>query len=529
MIKKRFKSVINIFLKNTLRLLCLALSFDLVASSSLNIEFKESSVSSFSILKDSFGNGRLTGDELGKIPKADIDLIINPSGEVIPLKQGLIETNSKYWDILFEPGKWYVKDEKISIVLPFALIEKGQNCTHQGLMIIENGIAGYQISSETCIYFQFNSQGQIDIKIKSFNLPNSDEILAEHVSYVSNRMPTKSVADLADMSELFDENIFSQDNFINSEDMTNFGIILDGKHYTGPCLTRGAKFPDCNYIPLPAYSLAKSLIGGVALMRLEKLHPGAKDMPVSDLIPECSHWEGITLYHLLNNTSGRFGRAKARFDEENHIGAFFNLSTTEERLTHVCNRYEQKSKPGVQWVYHTTEFWLLGQAIQRVWEKKVGSKSDFYIDLVIPLWKELKLSPLIEKPHRLEKIPLTGWGLMLRKDDIAKIGDDITSENSILKRYLDEEMLNNAMQKNSSNRGSVAGAKSLRYKNGFWAWNASDTLACDEERWIPFMSGYGGIQVVLLPTNVVYYYFSDSGVFRFAEVVKNLNEHRSIC
>ena len=43
------------------------------------------------------------------------------------------------------------------------------------------------------------------------------------------------------------------------------------------------------------------------------------------------------------------------------------------------------------------------------------------------------------------------------------------------------------------------------------------------------MSGYGGIQVVLLPINVVYYYFSDSGVFRFAEVVKNLNQHQSIC
>ena len=66
-------------------------------------------------------------------------------------------------------------------------------------------------------------------------------------------------------------------------------------------------------------------------------------------------------------------------------------------------------------------------------------------------------------------------------------------------------------------------------KNGFWAWNASDTLDCNKESWIPFMSGYGGIQVVLLPINVVYYYFSDSGVFRFAEVVKNLNQHQSIC
>ena len=73
-----------------------------------------------------------------------------------------------------------MKDKRISIVLPFALIEKGQNCTHQGLLIIENDNAGYQIASETCIYFQFNSQGQVDITIKSIDLPSSDEILSKH-------------------------------------------------------------------------------------------------------------------------------------------------------------------------------------------------------------------------------------------------------------------------------------------------------------------------------------------------------------
>lgn len=523
------KSKINYFFQKTLRLFLIIFSFDVIAFSTLNIDFKESTVSSFSILKDSFGNGRLTGNELGKIPKANIDLIISPNGEVIPRKQGLIETDNKFWNILFEPGKWYLKDKRISIVLPFALIEKGQNCTHQGLLIIENDNAGYQIASETCIYFQFNSQGQVDITIKSIDLPNSDEILAKHTNYVANRMPTKSIVDLALVNEQLKENIFSQDNFINPGDMTSFGVILDNQHYTGPCLTRGARFPDCDYTPLPAYSLTKSLVGGVALMRLERLYPGAKDIAVSDLIPECSHWEGITLYHLLNNTTGRYGKVRSHYDEENHIGAFFNLSTSRERLKHVCNRYKQKSKPGSKWVYHTTEFWLLGQAIQRFWEAKAGANREFYEDLIIPIWRELKLSPLIEKPHRLENIPLTGWGLMLRKDDIAKIGSDITSEKSILRKYLDEEMLNNAMQKNSSNRGSVAGAESLRYKNGFWAWNASDTLDCNKESWIPFMSGYGGIQVVLLPINVVYYYFSDSGVFRFAEVVKNLNQHQSIC
>ncbi|MAE55623.1 MAG: hypothetical protein CMK23_06470, partial [Porticoccaceae bacterium] len=101
------KSKINYFFQKTLRLFLIIFSFDVIASSTLNIDFKESAVSSFSILKDSFGNGRLTGNELGKIPKANIDLIINPNGEVIPRKQGLIETDNKFWNILFEPGKWY--------------------------------------------------------------------------------------------------------------------------------------------------------------------------------------------------------------------------------------------------------------------------------------------------------------------------------------------------------------------------------------------------------------------------------------
>ena len=197
LIIKLSKSKVNYSFQKSLRLFLIIFSFDVIASSTLNIDFKESAVSSFSILKDSFGNGRLTGNELGKIPKVNIDLIISPNGEVIPRKQGLIETDNKFWNILFEPGKWYLREKKISIVLPFALIEKGQNCTHQGLLIIENDNAGYQIASETCIYFQFNSQGQVDITIKSIDLPNSDEILAKHTNYVANRMPTKSIADLA--------------------------------------------------------------------------------------------------------------------------------------------------------------------------------------------------------------------------------------------------------------------------------------------------------------------------------------------
>jgi hypothetical protein len=90
-------------------------------------------------------------------------------------------------------------------------------------------------------------------------------------------------------------------------------------------------------------------------------------------------------------------------------------------------------------------------------------------------------------------------------------------------------MFSKAMQVDPSDRGAVAGSKSLRFKHGFWAWNAASSLGCAKEKWLPFMSGYGGISVVLLPDGDVYYYLSDGGVFRFAEVLQHLNKTHSIC
>ena len=43
------------------------------------------------------------------------------------------------------------------------------------------------------------------------------------------------------------------------------------------------------------------------------------------------------------------------------------------------------------------------------------------------------------------------------------------------------------------------------------------------------MSGYGGISVVFLQKGDAYYYFSDGGVFRYAEVIEHLHTHRPIC
>jgi hypothetical protein len=43
------------------------------------------------------------------------------------------------------------------------------------------------------------------------------------------------------------------------------------------------------------------------------------------------------------------------------------------------------------------------------------------------------------------------------------------------------------------------------------------------------MSGYGGILVALLPNGMIYYYFSDGGVYLSALGIAEANRIRPIC
>ena len=121
--------------------------------------------------------------------------------------------------------------------------------------------------------------------------------------------------------------------------------------------------------------------------------------------------------------------------------------------------------------------------------------------------------------------PFTGWGLTLHADDVAKLARFITSAPPVL----DRKMLDAALQRDPSSPGLRASSDAFRYHNGFWAWNAAATLGCKEPAWIPFMSGYGGIIVALMPNGIVYYYFSDGGTFSWAKAAAEANRIKSFC
>jgi hypothetical protein len=127
--------------------------------------------------------------------------------------------------------------------------------------------------------------------------------------------------------------------------------------------------------------------------------------------------------------------------------------------------------------------------------------------------------------------PFAGYGLTLHADDIVRLGLFLARGDGIVdgKQVLDRGELSAALQRHPADHGVPAHEASLRYNNGFWAYRTDLGGACQEAAWIPFMSGYGGISVVLMQNQSVFYVFSDHGRFEWLKGAIGAHRIHALC
>jgi len=385
-----------------------------------------------------------------------------------------------------------------------------------------------QIGSETCQYLQFNFWAVYPASWQT----KSDLTLPPAAKAP---FPFKDISALSVDYPGFQTDRLAQPEIISPFTMTAYGVVLNGNHYGAACGTRMGPYPFCDDMVIPSYSLAKSLAGGMGLMALEKNFPGVSNALITDYVPECQgkQWRGITFENALDMTTGNYKSSKPHVDEgAAYFVLFFDGKTSAEKTKFSCTEFKRRSKPGKKWVYHTSDTYLAGVAMNGYLKAHGNEKTDYYRDFLGPVWQELGLSPLSADIRRTvgnNPAPFSGYGMYLHRDDIAKIGAALADPNHKIQGYFDNNMLDSALQRTPSDRGLKAGGKDLKYQNGFWAWNAQKSLGCKDPTWLPFFSGYGGITVVMLPGGNMFYYVSDSGVHAFAGPVKALSDITPVC
>lgn len=497
---------------------------------SLNLAF----ASKTSVMTDRFGF-ETTGDASSlTFPIIEIGIVLS-GDRLLPAERGLVTADHPWWDYIMTPGRVWQEpgdQEWTRAGLPFALVEKNANCVHNGLLTFSYKADGsvtraiWQIGSETCQYFQFDAWGVADVDYQPGLVSGDVEIIVRDAQESAARLPIRPINSLSEAYPEIDASVFGSANDVDPASMTAFGLVAEGIHYVGGCETRYSVYPYCDELVIPSYSFAKSLFGGLGLMRLEKLYPGAKNARISDYVPACERvgtWGDVTFEHALDMSSGHYQSVEPDVDEAAAIDQdFFLVASHAEKIELACRQYKRRASPGKTWVYHTSDTYLLGTAMQAFLRARQGEGADIYRDLLVePIWKPLGLSATLDHTRRtLDQTaqPFAGWGLFMQRGDLARLLQFMGAESG----QIDGEdmfapgLLKAALQQAPDDPGLPAAAPPLGYNNGFWSFDVGDFGKCDHAIPVPFMSGFGGLVGVIIPNGTAYYYVSDGGAYAWA-------------
>ncbi len=467
---------------------------------------------------------------LSSFPSSSINLTLTEN-LAIPENRSIIRSMHHFWDIQIGVGKsWLIKKDITRVSLPFTFIEKNANCVHNGVLIFDiqlNEISkGYfQIGGETCLYFKYDFIGEINIEVedKDYN----EKSVNEYKSWKTNQFPIKSITSLGDSSKSF-----GAEKEVKPMFMSVYGYFDGKNHYRGGCSTRWGRYPHCSQMLLPSYSLAKSIYASLALDELEKNYPGIRKAKIIDHVPECSNkkWKGVTFEHALDSAVGHYRNEKHPLDEAliSERG-FFTSLTHAEKIKLACGLFSKKDKPGKKFVYHSTDIYILGTALNNFIKSANSPNSDLYEDIMKPLWDNLSLSHALNKSQRTADSinqTFTAWGLFFLSTDIVSIGNylrNIAEENP-------QTLMGSSLQLNNKDRGLDAFSGIKFYNNGFWARKLPGfQVGCKQDVFIPYMEGYGGIVVALMPNGHLYYFFSDGDQFSWSKAAKASSKIKSFC
>ena len=462
---------------------------------------------------------------------ADFDQAFVQDGDaLIPLQRGPIPSTHGWWEFVLEPGRaWDEPGDRdyTRAAIPFALVQKNANCTHNGVILLlfdDKGAmarAAMQVSSETCQYLQLDMWGWLQARYTPALVDGAADAVANYRRELAARLSTRPLSALAvDHPGIDIANLAIG----GARGNTRHGVLVDGFHYVSACATRHGDYPYCDVLDVPSFSLAKTAVAGVALMRMEMLYPGTATEKVPERVPatgcRTDAWRDVALVDLLDMATGHDDSAAYMADEDSpKVTAFFTAPTHPQKLAFACGAWPRTQAPGTRWVYHTSDTYLLGVALEAALRSKPGrSRQDIFSDVLVPeIYGPLGLSPTALATRRTYDAaaqPFFGWGLTLHVDDIAKLARFLGRDRGRIdgREMLDQQMLDAAMHRDPSSPGlQVASLERYRYQHGVWARNVQRELGCDHETWVPFMSGFGGITVAMFANGSVWYNIADDG------------------
>jgi hypothetical protein len=522
----------------------------------------EFAVGSLVVVRDDFGYANAA--ERSKIAEIYTDLVQHGS-HIIPRVRSYLIGSHPFWEIILLAGRvWNENSDNgwSRVAIPFTLTQKNANCAHNGVLsflfktstvdgrsIANISRAYYQISQETCLYFKVNMWGTIQIQGTTLDLFGVDVLRSSYEYEVNARLQTKPMSGLAlDFPGTVTSLIGSE----QTTGHTTFSAVeVDGIVYANTYATRNGVHPYPEAVLAPSYSTSKSWLVSLACMVIDNQFASYNlyGQTIKSLIPSASItlWGDVTIAHVLDMASGNRNLAGYEADESSTAmtNYFFLRETHSQKLSYCLTYGSRKNTPGTFWCYTTCQYYILATALRNALKTLSPTSLGLQDYMLSRVFVPLNLSMALRSSKRTYDSILDaaadsrdqewgGYGLFFTLDDIAKLARFLNAGEGKINgvSIVNYSKLKTALQRNTADPGfTITGLTNPgRYNDGYWASNVYNGLYSTQlsncgGSYEPYMSGYGGIGVVLLKNKLNYIVVSDDEIYAFATTVLELALH----
>jgi len=264
--------------------------------------------------------------------------------------------------------------------------------------------------------------------------------------------------------------------------------------------------------------------------------------PLLPAMGEDKSWNDVSLTNVLDMASGHFLSPGFERDEDGPMDKFLVDETLTDKLKDALFTFPSKVPPGTVFDYHSDNTFLATVAMQKLLQQKRGPSADLFDlvrdDIYKPLHVSAGMLTTLRTGNSDAGVPEGYFGLFYIQDDVVKLARFLNDYAGKLdgKQVLDPQRLRESLFRDPHTNGLMTGDPrqvlgTVHYNHAFWARRYTQLeypqLSCDV--WAPYMSGYGGISIVMLPHGAVFYVFSDAEEFVFNDAVLEINKFAPLC
>lgn len=478
------------------------------------------------------------------LPVMEFD-VITVDRSIVPRTRSLQITTHFLFDYIVSPGKTWSDGDKNWASLPFTLIHRWVNCTHNGLLKFrfdESQIdqASIRIDQETCHFHKFDMNGEVHVEFALNSVDQADEIRREFLVERDGRLPTATFEEFTAKYGIEAQDFLT--GLPQNDDLSVAGIFYEGIHYRTDCRTRSDPYPYCDHMLLTSFSTAKSVYAPLVIMHLslDRETPITEEY-VFNYLPEAVDspgiWDNVTFDHLVDMTSGNFEVDAPLLDPA--PGNFYGLIDAAAKLEEALS-WENGADAGSHFIYQTADSYILVTALDRFLHVNNYGYTDSFAFVVDRIYRPMGTSPSVLATRRTNEAnqvntgrAFGGFGMWWDTDSILKIGKFMLLDDGSIndEPLLDPTLLDATLQRLDSDRGADTGVAGMKYNNGMWAIPAHELIEDleDCETWVPNMSGLSGIRVFLMPNGLIFYYFNDALQFPTQPAIAASHELSSLC